>query len=491
MRKHIKIANILINTHINKIAAAPLKHLISKLIKKYRSKFNDNKSDEEIKDLILKLAFADPKNKGNLDKSSKFINIIFDFFVNNPSITLSNLSRISWLLEDFSKLKGKGRTDKKLQEFKSHYELESYINNIEEQIEEEKNKDIKNKILSKPLAEDGDLKVYRIDYDWEEEGRALFEHQTKWCVNEEGNYNNYKPLYLFTKNNSYYALYSPDGKEFNDKENNPIEIHNLEEFQDILETIDEYDEAEDIVNNEPPYELEESYIENEWDNFLKKEFIKHLKSKMKQMFEPKLYNEIPDDLDLDIDYESEFFELFNKTRKKENIEVEWEKDGDNQWIIYIDTKKGAEKVPMDKVLEILGYDDIEIKIALGEEISKQELTKIGKSNLEELKEKYPIYFNKLAEKRGQKKLFNSSKKKKGQINMTNSFKNNKVKTSGVAKEVSENIQNSYNELQEYIDTLNNVDSGFKQLVELKEVNATIKEQIEKLNDIDEKLEMID
>jgi hypothetical protein len=174
------------------VAAKPLKYDIEELSKKYDI-------DE---DQILELAKADPNNKGNINKSSRFIKQIIQIYKNNKNIKIEELHD---LLKKYNELKGQNKIK----------------NNVPDTIEDLKdlvqNKEINegfggSKFDSLKLIDtDGEYRLFFVDIPYEDPNNPFVKYPKEhgFCVKNKNNWPD--TAYLFTKNNDFYALLGDTG----------------------------------------------------------------------------------------------------------------------------------------------------------------------------------------------------------------------------------------------------------------------------------------
>jgi len=265
------------------LIAASLKDLMPKLKDRIKKKSREDLDDEELENVILNLAAGDPKFRGDLNQNVKPINVFIEWYIKDPSsISADKMDMIAEQVGEFNKMMGQGRTDKKLKDFDTARDFLKFTFDLSENEAKDKDKDIKAKFLSSPDSTHHNIKAYYIDEEWEDVGRALFEEQTKWCVNEESNYDNYKPLYLFTEDDHYHALYSPGEQMFNDARNDEIDMDQYEKLKPILKDLDLASKVEEDIEGiseslrEPPYEEEGEYAESAWGDWVEDSVIKNL-----------------------------------------------------------------------------------------------------------------------------------------------------------------------------------------------------------------------
>jgi hypothetical protein len=394
------------------IIAKTLKQLMPELIKRVKDRnVREWDSDEEIQRKILEIAEMDPKNEGNPQKSSKIIHVLLEWYLKHPG----NFERVlgdeefKEDLRKFNIFRGQGKINKSLKDFNDPKELVDHLIEVENQIEQ----DQREQLLKNPILEMNGYKAYVVDGTWDEIGRALFEDQTKWCVNEESNYEGYKPLWLFTKTNgSYYALFSPSDDMFNNAQNDALETDEIEELMPLIEKLDLEDEfersnaGENWVSREPPYDEQHEYELGAWHDWVSDEYMNALDVKFSEELEEESKSYKSGKLEIGTIPDKELRELFQEVAENNDIYWEWERDDYNRvWNIYINVKEIAEKTTWQDVLYRL-TDDVERSIMDDDHYSvMRSFKQLSEKRKKYLREKYPQFFREIAEKHGQRKLF--------------------------------------------------------------------------------------
>jgi len=394
------------------LIAKSLEDLMPELVERFRKRVSISKNweDHRVQQEIVEIARIDPKFDGNLKKSVKSIHILLEWYFDNPPY-MSNVYRkeeIKDAIRKLNNLRGKGKTSKKLKDFQKGADLISFIEDTEEELANDK----REQILKTPDLVLNGYHAYLIDGSWEEEGQPLFAHQTKWCVNEQDNYEGYKPLWLFTKpNRSYYALFSPSDEMFNNVTNDPIEADEIDELMPLIEKLDlerafERSNAyENYRSNEPPYEQQRDYERDAWDSWAQDDYVKALENKFEDKVED-MQEGYDEELDIGDIGAKDLFELFEEVAEDNSLYWEWEQDYDGSWSIYINVERVANNTPWKDIQFLLG-DDIERTIYHNTMLQKGTLGKLSKKRLKYLEKSYPKYFKELKEHYGQQVLFSS------------------------------------------------------------------------------------
>lgn len=392
------------------IVAKSLKDAMPQLKDRIKRKSHKFKDDNEIEEIILNLAKMDPKFKGNLDQSVKPIHVFVDWFIENPEgMKPERAGLISDYYKKFNTLRGQGITNKRLRDFEDVSEMLTYVDDLEEEVEKKEAKDRKKQFLANPEAVSGNIKAYYIDKhtSWDELGQALFSDQTKWCVNNESNYDAYIPLWLFTKDNHYFALFSPGEKMFNNDKNRELDKSEVDELFPLLEKLNLVDDFEASNSGEflrePPYDEQYDYEVSAWDSWIKNDYIKALSKKFEDNTEK--YLDQDNDAEIDDIPEDKLFDIFKETAMNNEVDWEWEQDYDGSYSMNINYQKVVDNTKWTDIYPYL-LDEFERKIYRGEDVNLEELKQ--HHDIEKMRKKYPKYFKNIAEKHGQMKLFSST-----------------------------------------------------------------------------------
>jgi len=401
------------------LIAKTLEQLMPELIERAKKRNIDHdtslNTDEEIEKKILDLASLDPKNEGALNKPSKPIHVFLEWYLKSPS-SMEKYLRDSDFQDDlrrFNQYRGNGKTTKTLKDFDDPSKLMDHLDELDEKARKDKKElFFKNET---PNASSGGINAYYIDDSWEDLGQALFEEQTKWCVNEESNYDGYSPLWFFTEGNgnSYYALFSPGDGMFKNRENDNLTTDEVEELMPLLEKlglVDDFERSDSgeeyREEQEPPYDNDYEYANSAWDGWVGRQFSNRLEShfggELEDLAEEMGEEEIFEVSDID---DSDLWELFQETARDAEIYWEWNRD-DGDWAVDIDYDEIADRVDWEDIARFF-MDNIEKVILKNTMMEKGELGKIDSERIKILKKKYPEYFKQLAEHHGQQKMFSS------------------------------------------------------------------------------------
>jgi len=392
------------------LIAKSLEDMMPNLKERFKSRIRKKMEDEEIEETIVDLAKMDPKFDGNMKKNPKSIHTLLNWYFKDPNIfdDKENNTTIRKSLQRFNILRGQGHTKKNIKEFKRVDDMLQYVNETEMEVKKKKEEDVKTQFLAKPKLSMNGLKAYYINEDWDDLGKYLFEKQTKWCVNNEGSYEGYRPLWLFTQDNgSYYALFSPSENMFNNANNEELYKEEIENLMPLIVKLDLEEEFERVgIEAEPPYDEQFEYESRAWENWVELDFS----SELDKIFKDKI-NDYKEKFGEDsIDEPSklntyELFKFFQEIIENSDIDWEWERNQDRTWEVSVDYYSAAKKVKWEKLVPFLVG-------GLHKEIAENNLdidiNKYPKKEVERLRKQYPKLFKELAEKHGQTKIFNGT-----------------------------------------------------------------------------------
>lgn len=198
------------------LVAKPLKYVLDQLSQRH------NIPQEK----ILELATADPKNEGNPDKTSGNIETIIGYYKDDKNV---DLKKVGEFLKKFNKMKGSGDIDQRQKVPKKFKNLEKAVSGKSDELvlhSKDKFADLEE------IGRSGQYRVFKIDEKDEWGDACVFVKHASghpWCVKQQSHFNHFKPLWLFTKGNDFYALLSEKGGEFEDDE----DIEMVEEFLEI------------------------------------------------------------------------------------------------------------------------------------------------------------------------------------------------------------------------------------------------------------------
>ena len=204
--------------------------VIAATLEKMLPKLTQNHGIEE--QTILDIAEGDPTYKGDPKTSqSKNINTLIEWYKKNDNkLDVQNTKKA---IKEFNEKRGQGKLPKDSKLPESFEELEEMLKDDGGMV---LHADDKFKNL-KQIGSSGQYRLFKITEKWTEDNPfTVFKNKHPWCVHDESEFNNYTPMYLFTKGNDFYALLSD--KQFHKKQagQEPVDIEYFKPIKELAIT---------------------------------------------------------------------------------------------------------------------------------------------------------------------------------------------------------------------------------------------------------------